>query len=99
MLAVDGTDHVRASSAILRTKRILSQKRRFTAADTNNYETYTIQESFSYVSSGRGIEKKIRRDVYEVSSLAVEASVYLHYLYTKLLHSNDYKEAFHTKCT
>lgn len=58
MLAVDGTDHVRASSAILRTKRILSQKRRFTAADTNNYETYTIQESFRTFRQDVELRKK-----------------------------------------
>ncbi|XP_025416932.1 uncharacterized protein LOC112688115 isoform X2 [Sipha flava] len=88
------TDHVRASSAKC-PQRELSRKRRLTSVTTNkNVSTYTVQEGFRKFCPDSALRERIAADVFEVSALAVEVSVHVHYRYTKPSHSEDCGNAF-----
>jgi len=68
---------------------VQSQKRRFTAAVSDDVDVtaYTVQVGFGKFCRDRELRQRVAADVFEVSALAVEASIYVHFHYTKLLHS------------
>lgn len=95
-----GTNHSRASSAKC-AQRVLPQKRRFAinVGAEVNVTTYTVQVGFGKFCRDRELRERIAADVFEVSALAVEASIYVHFHYTKLLHKNEDFGIFSTAFT
>lgn len=78
-------DHVRASTSKCQ-ERILSQKWRFAIKsgdeDVSTFtSTFTIRENFGKFCPDVELREHIKRDVAEVSALAVEALLYVHFHY------------------
>lgn len=81
-----GTDHQRASSTKC-TNHVPKQKRRFVDVSATS-TLYAVKSGFTKFCTDVALRDKIERDVLEVSDLAVEASLYVHFYYTRLLQTS-----------
>lgn len=81
-----GTDHQRASSTRC-ANHVPRQKRRFVDSATES-TTYTIKCGLRKFCLDADLRDKINQDVLEISDLAVEASLYVHFYYTRLLRTS-----------
>lgn len=83
-------DHSRRSSAKC-LHYIPPQKKRFIVKDSNSAnctnDAVTKRTGLRKFCQDKALLERIRDDVRVLSSLAVEASLYVHYVFTKMLHN------------